>query len=155
MRDRDVATLEYAAYLHDIGQVALDRPVPGGATVLAAPGDQQRIAEDGAEIVAQTAELRRVADIVRRQWVPYHRMVERRADLPVEARIVKVCNAFDDYRRVAPAAQPLDERSADALQRLYLGLGYEFDPRVVAALERVVERAAPAGHLRGTGPRSA
>jgi hypothetical protein len=29
----------------------------------------------------------------------------------------------------------------DALERLRLGMAYEYDPRVVAALSRVIERA--------------
>ena len=38
MSEREVLDLEYAALLHDIGQVSLTEPIPGGATVLAAAG---------------------------------------------------------------------------------------------------------------------
>ena len=37
--------LEYAALMHDIGQLSLHDPIPGGATVLVSRQDQQRIAE--------------------------------------------------------------------------------------------------------------
>ena len=55
MSERELLDLEYAALLHDIGQVALREPIPGGATVMAAPADQRRIAHDGAEIVRRPA----------------------------------------------------------------------------------------------------
>ena len=57
MSEREVLDLEYAALLHDIGQVSLAEPIPRGATVMAAPADQRRIAHDGAEIVRQTGVL--------------------------------------------------------------------------------------------------
>lgn len=41
---REIARLERAALLHDLGQVRLTAPVPGGATILAAPADQEHIA---------------------------------------------------------------------------------------------------------------
>jgi hypothetical protein len=64
MSERDALDLEYAALLHDIGQVALREPIPGGATMLAAPADQDRIARDGAQIVRQTGVLDHVAVIL-------------------------------------------------------------------------------------------
>ncbi|MDN5789723.1 MAG: HD domain-containing protein, partial [Micrococcales bacterium] len=51
---RELLDLEYAALLHDIGQVALIEPIPGGATVLAAPADQRRIERDSVEIIRET-----------------------------------------------------------------------------------------------------
>ena len=49
MSEPDLLQLEYAALMHDIGQLSLADPIPGGATVLASPQDQQRIAGLGAE----------------------------------------------------------------------------------------------------------
>jgi len=118
MSERDVLDLEYAALLHDIGQVSLTEPIPGGATVLAAPADQRRIAHVGAEIVRQTG-VRELGE-----------------DLPLSSRIIKVCNAYDDLTgEGADAAQ----RHA-AIERIHLGLGYEYDPRVVDALIHALSR---------------
>lgn len=130
MPERDVVDLEYAAMLHDLGQLALLRPLPQGATVLAAAADQQRIARSGAQIVEQTGTLQSVADIVRHQAVPYHHVLGRRAHQPLASRIVKVANAYEDYR--AGAVRDADRL---AIERLYLGLGHEFDPKVVRACE--------------------
>ena len=49
MSEPDLLELEYAALMHDIGQLSLADPIPGGATVLASPEDQQRIAGLGRE----------------------------------------------------------------------------------------------------------
>jgi hypothetical protein len=136
MSERDVLDLEYAALLHDIGQVSLAEPIPGGATVLAAPLDQRRIAHDSAEIVRQTGVLEKVAVILEAQTTSYRQVRELGEDLPMASRIIKVCNAFDDMAGSLPSPQL---RSA-AMERIHLGLGYEYDPRVVDALARVLER---------------
>ena len=136
MSERDVLDLEYAALLHDIGQVSLTEPIPGGATVLAAPADQRRIAHDGAEIVRQTGVLDRVAVILEAQTTSYRQVRELGEDLPLASRIIKVCNAYDDMA----GSRPNSARRSAALERIHLGLGYEYDPRVVDALSRVVER---------------
>jgi hypothetical protein len=167
MAQRELTELGYAAQLHDLGQVALRAPIPGGATVMAAPGDQQRIAHDGAEIVRRTGVLDSVAVILEAQSVPYRQVQELGEDLPLASRIIKVANAYDDFAsaRVAlpwavsshrggeasgpgaadddegPLGQPADER---AMERIHLGLGYEYDPQVVDALARALERRAAA-----------
>jgi hypothetical protein len=136
MPPREITELEYAALLHDLGQVALRDPIPGGATLLAAPADQQRIAHDGAEIVRRTGVLDNVADILEAQTTPYRQVREFGEDLPMPSRIIKVANAFDDLSEGRLGG--LEE--ARAMERIHLGLGYEYDPRVVDALTRVVER---------------
>ena len=133
MGQRDLTDLEYAALLHDLGQVALRAPIPQGATVMAAPADQQRIAHDGAEIVRTTGVLDTVAAILEAQTTPYRQVREFGQDLPMSSRIIKVANAYDDL--CAPDGN--DDR---AMERIHLGLGYEYDPRVVDSLTRVLER---------------
>lgn len=141
MSEREVNDLEFAALLHDIGQVTLRYPIPGGATVQAAPVDQQRIADDGAAIVRETGVLGSVADIVATQAAPYRRVVESHERLPVSGRILKVTNAYADfYRAHADAGGAAEHCRAAAMERIYLGLGYQFDPAVVAALEHVLDQ---------------
>ncbi|HYO86344.1 MAG TPA: HD domain-containing phosphohydrolase [Dermatophilaceae bacterium] len=141
MPERDVQELEYAALLHDIGQVTLRHPIPHGATVQAATSDQQRIADDGAEIVRATGVLTLVAEILAKQAVPYHRVVQQAERLPMASRIIKVVNAFTDLSSVHPAHTGDRSGTVVAMERIYLGLGYEYDPDVVAALENVLARA--------------
>lgn len=136
MTPREMTELEYAALLHDLGQVALRDPIPGGATLMAAPADQQRIAHDGAEIVRRTGVLDNVAHILEAQTSPYRQVREFGEDLPMASRIIKVANAFDDVCGTEIGG-PAEER---AMERIHLGLGYEYDPRVVDSLTRVLER---------------
>lgn len=126
--DRALATLEEAALLHDIGQVSLDRPIPDGATTEAAPVDQQAIAASGAAIVRRTGRMSLVAGVLDQQATPYHVRFTESADIPLSSRILKVCNAYVDHLAGDPT------RHALALERLYLGLGYEYDPDVIDAL---------------------
>jgi putative nucleotidyltransferase with HDIG domain len=139
--ERDLRDLEYAALLHDIGQLSLTEAIPGGATVMATRTEQRRIADLGAEVVRQAEVLDAVATIVEQQAEPYRRAQESElgdepGGVPMASRIIKVANAYDDL--VGDVAGPV--RRQQALERLQLGVAYDYDPRVVAALRRVVER---------------
>lgn len=140
--ERSISDLEYAALLHDIGQIALREPIPGGATLRAAPADQRHIASDGALIVRSTAVLDRVAELIEGQNSLYRDVREGKAEVPIECRILKVVNAFDDLT----GSQPSRVSTEEALERINLGLGYEYDPDVVDALAVVV------GAERSPGP---
>ena len=145
--------LEYAALMHDIGQLSLADPIPGGATVLVSRQDQQRIAELGADVIQQAQVLGSVAEIVRRQNEPYrgvevahegYRGRPGRLDRfggepsrpPMSSRIIKAANAFDDL--VGSSLDP--GRAAAAVQQLRLDTASEYDPEAVEALSRVVNR---------------
>lgn len=139
--------LEYAALLHDLGQLSLRAPIPGGATVLAAPGDQRDIAAEGARIIRRAGGLDEVAVLVEAQTVPYRQVRELGETVPLAGRIIKVANAFDDL--TAGSTQPDDVDAA--MERIHLGLGYEYDPDVVAALDRVAPdyTSSRSGSVRG------
>lgn len=134
MSQRELTDLEYAAMLHDLGQVALREPIPQGATVVVSPADQQRIAQDGADIVRTTGVLDNVAAILEAQTTPYRQVREFGQDIPLSSRIIKVVNAFDDLSDTS------DERAEHAMERIHLGLGYEYDPQVVESLTKVLQR---------------
>jgi hypothetical protein len=138
MSEREVLDLEYAALLHDIGQVSLGEPIPRGATIMAAPADQRRIAHDGAQIVRETGVLENVALILEAQTTPYRQVREFGEELPVSSRIIKVANAYEDLAGGHPEAS----RRLAAMERINLGLGYEYDPRVVDSLARVLRRTS-------------
>ena len=127
--------LEYAALMHDIGQLSLRDPIPGGATVLVVREEQRRIAEYGAEVIQQARVLDSVADIVRRQSDPC-RPADRGQEPPLSSRIIRAANAFDDL--VGSSVEP--SRAAAAVQRLRLDTAAEYDPRVVEALSKLLGR---------------
>ncbi|MBS2963884.1 hypothetical protein KGA66_12570 [Actinocrinis puniceicyclus] len=136
--DTQLLDLEYAALLHDIGQLSLTDPIPGGATVLIARERAASVASLGADVVRQTGVLDRVADILECQWRPFS---PQRADEPVllAAAIIRAANAYDDL--VGGALDP--DRRLAALRRIRLGMATEYDPRVVESLTRIVESTQP------------
>lgn len=130
MSEPQLLELEYAALMHDIGQLSLRDPIPGGATVLADPAQARRIAELGAEVIRKTGVLHGVAEIVRRQC-------DTLAEAPPAAsRIIKAANAYDDL----VGGSTDRDRAAAALERLRLDGGTAYDPGVVEAMARVVDR---------------
>ena len=152
LSEAELLDLEYAALMHDIGQLSLVEPIPGGATALTAPDDQRRLAEKGAEVIRQTGVLDRVAEIVARQAEPYRRPGEATDQtLPLESRIIRAANAFDDMVGGSLDSGP----RFSALERLRLAMAYDYDPRVVETLSRIVERVHPARRLTRAARRAA
>jgi hypothetical protein len=137
MPEAALLELEYAALMHDIGQLSLRDPIPGGATVLVSREEQRRIAEYGAEVIQQAKVLDSVADIVRRQSDPA-RPADRAACPPLSSRIIRAANAFDDL--VGSSAET--SRAGAAVRRLRLDTAAEYDPAVVEALSRLIGRAS-------------
>jgi hypothetical protein len=129
----DLLDLEYAALMHDIGQLSLTDPIPGGATVLVSTEDQRRIAELGADVISKAGVLDRVAELVRCQSWPSR---GHDPEPPVGSRIIRAANAFDDL--VGGSADR--DRTAAALERLRLDTAAEYDPGVVEALSEVASR---------------
>ncbi|MFF8956774.1 HD-GYP domain-containing protein [Streptomyces sp. NPDC014894] len=127
-----LTVLEYAALMHDIGQLSLVDPVPDGATALLPAAQQRRIALLGGAVVRQTGVPAEVAVVVERQADPYR-------DQPLPARIVRTVNAYEDLSGT-------DAEGAGALavlERLRLGAGRDYQPEVVESLAKVVARAFP------------
>jgi len=151
MHEPDLLELEYAALMHDIGQLSLTDPIPGGATVLVSPEDQRRIAELGAGVIRQAGVLDRVAEIVRCQDRPWRGTGSGGTGSggtgsggtgpgpPAGSRIIRAANAFDDL--VGPSTDR--DRSTAALERLRLDTAAQYDPKVVEALSKVTGRRYP------------
>ena len=131
----ELLALEYAALMHDIGQLSLRDPIPGGATLLVGPDDRERIAELGAEVIRQAGVLDDVAELVRYQSRP-----ARGHDPapPLGSMIIKAANAFDDM--VGGSTER--NRAAAALERMRLD-PVEYDAGVVAVLVEVAARRVP------------
>ncbi|MBJ6614826.1 HD domain-containing protein [Streptomyces griseoincarnatus] len=128
LTEPELTVLEYAALMHDIGQLSLVDPVPEGATAGLPPAEQRRIALLGGAVVRQTGVDPRVAGIVERQADPH-------AEQPLAARIVRVVNAYDEKCREGGPGGPLT-----ALEELRLKAAGEYAPEVVEALARVLSR---------------
>ncbi|MFJ8477634.1 HD-GYP domain-containing protein [Kitasatospora sp. NPDC094011] len=134
---RELALLEYAALMHDVGQLSLVEPVPDGATALLPCDEQQRIARLGSEVISRTGVPRQVAEQVARLADPCPGPVGGEGPVPLAARIIRVANAHDDLLTAA-RGRGLGEAVGrlEALEVLRLGRGRVYDARVVDALAR-------------------
>ncbi|AKZ58052.1 putative lipoprotein [Streptomyces ambofaciens ATCC 23877] len=124
----DLTVLEYAALMHDIGQLSLVDPVPAGATACLPRAEQRRIALLGGAVVRQTGVDAAVAVVVERQADPCR-------EQPVAARIVRAVNAYEEKARDAGPGGGLK-----ALEELRLAVADDYAPDVVEALARVLSR---------------
>jgi len=144
--ESEVETIHYAALVHDIGKIA-QRP-----DVIRKPGrlddEERRLMmrhpEAGARIVGQIRSLRDAALMVRtHHWRPdgtgYPPGLTE-ADVPLGARIIHACDAFDamtsdrPYRRGLPVTRALSELARHA--------GTQFDEEIVAALMELHDSGA-------------
>lgn len=122
--------VEDAALLADIGRVVL-----GGRT-LASGGNftTSDLAHWSAVIISEAPTLQPVAALVAESPRPYRRPGEARdPSLPLAAQVVKVATAYD--YAVGGGMEP-----GDALEVLHGGVAYDYDPDVLAALRRVLQR---------------
>ncbi len=135
LAEPQLLALEYAALMHDIGQLSLRDPIPGGATIQVSRTEQEQIASYGAAVIRKAGVLDDVAELVRCQSWP-----ARGHDPapPLGSMIIKAANAFDDM-----IGGSMDrDRSGAALERMRLD-PVEFDAEVVAVLAEVAGRRVP------------
>lgn len=126
LTEAELTVLEYAALMHDIGQLSLVDPVPAGATAGLPVEEQRRIALLGGAVVRQTGVNPQVAMVV-------ERLADPCPEQPVAARIVRAVNAYEEKARDAGPGGPLK-----ALEELRLGTAGEYAPEVVESLARVL-----------------
>ncbi len=134
LAEPQLLALEYAALMHDIGQLSLRDPIPGGATLLVSPADADRIAALGAEVIGEAGVLDDVAELVRCQARP----ASHQPQPPLGSMIIKAANAFDDM----VGSSTDRNRSAAALERMRLDPA-DYDAGVVAVLAEVAARRVP------------
>ncbi|MFE5891538.1 HD-GYP domain-containing protein [Streptomyces sp. NPDC056468] len=128
LSEAELTVLEYAALMHDIGQLSLVDPVPAGATAGLPAEEQRRIALLGGAVVRQTGVSPQVAMVV-------ERLADPCPEQPVAARIVRAVNAYEEKARDAGPGGPLK-----ALEELRLGTAGDYAPEVVGSLARVLSR---------------
>ena len=137
--------LELGALFHDIGKIGIRADIllkPGPLTELERK-TMEKHPELGEQILAPIDRLKDVRPVVRHcheRWdgdgYPDHIEGE---EIPQEARIVFICDAFHAMTtdRVYRKKLPLEE----ALRRLQEGAGSQFDPEVVEVFLRLIGRS--------------
>ena len=134
----EVETIRYAALVHDIGKIAQRPDVIRKPTVLS--DEERRLMmrhpEAGAKIIGQIRALRDAARMVRtHHWRPDGKGYPpglTETDVPLGARIIHVCDAFDAMTSDRPYRKGLPARRA--LAELRVHAGSQFDREIVEAL---------------------
>ena len=136
-RARDV---HLAGKLHDIGKIAVPDSILLKCTPLT-EGEWEVIRRHpsiGANVVSQIASLARLAPIIRGHHERYdgagYPQGLRGEEIPLEARIVAVADAFDAMISDRTYRKRMSVESAR--ERLRECAGTQFDPEVVAVLDR-------------------
>ena len=145
--------LEFGALLHDVGKIA----VPNEIINKPGPLDDREWEIIKTHTIEGQRMLERIGGMMRDVGYIVRSSHERwdgggypdalsGQEIPLEARIVSACDAFNamtttrSYRREMPFADALKELTANA--------GSQFDPEVVDALVRVVRPPAAQGPVR-------
>jgi len=139
---RALKRLELGALFHDIGKIGIPEAIlskPGPLTSAEREVVQSH-PELGEKIIAPIDRLEEVRPIVRHCHERYDgagypdRL--KGEDIPVESRIILVCDAYHAMTTDRPYRKKLP--AAEALRRLAEGAGTQFDPRVVEVCRRVL-----------------
>jgi HD-GYP domain-containing protein (c-di-GMP phosphodiesterase class II) len=142
---RQLKRLELGALFHDIGKIGIPQHIlqkPGPLT------DEEREVmethpELGERIIAPIDRLEEVRSIVRHCHERYDGdgYPDRKAgeEIPIESRIIFVCDAFHAMTTDRPYRRRLPDE--EALRRLDEAAGTQFDPHVVEVCKRVLEHA--------------
>jgi putative nucleotidyltransferase with HDIG domain len=134
--------LSYGAYLHDIGKVRVPDEILGKAGPLTDEewAEMRRHPCHGGEMLREKGFLKDASKIV----VAHHENFDgtgypeglRGEEIPIEARIVAVVDAYDAITSERPYQPALAKKKA--IEELRFGAGSQFDPRVVRAFLSVV-----------------
>lgn len=140
----DLAILEFAAAIHDIGKIGtpesllskMDRLTEEDWTSIR---DHPRV---GATFLARIDEQREVATIIRH----HHERMDgygypdnlRGQAIPLSSRILAVADAFEAMTADRPYRRAMSP--ANALRELQANAGEQFDPEVVKAAAAVIQR---------------
>ncbi len=126
--------VRYTALLHDLGQLGLTEALEDGVTLHSSTEAQEEIARGATWILRESDRLADVLPFIDQVRTPFRQSREFGESIPLASRIVRVANAWDDITEGSRAPRSRQV----ALERLHLGLGYDYDPEVVAALESTI-----------------
>jgi len=141
LEGEDLRMLRYAAALHDIGKIGVPREILNKPAPLD-PDEQRKVQEHtviGERIIDPIEFLAPIRQVVRHaheRWdgSGYPDGLSG-GDIPLGARIVFACDAYDAMTTDRPYRSAM--RDEDARRELRSGAGAQFDPEVVEALLRI------------------
>jgi hypothetical protein len=138
----EIAAVNLGALFHDIGKIGIPEAIlskPGPLTA-----EERAVVEKhpelGERIIAPIDRLEEVRPIVRHCHERYdgtgYPDRRQREEIPIESRIILVCDAYHAMTTDRPYRRRLTRE--EALRRLDEGAGTQFDPAVVEVCKRVL-----------------
>ena len=150
--DERVQIVGLAALVHDVGKIGIrdDVLLKAGSLDVSERGEVEEHPVLG-EMILGPAQLDEIPSFVR--W--HHERWDGRGypdglageEIPLEARILAVCDAFETITTGRPYREPLS--FAEALDEIEASAGSQFDPHVAAAFVRMVTRLRARPHPFG------
>ena len=155
----DRQELEFAAMLHDVGKISIPKEIlhkPAALTEREFEVIKHHTIEGQFMLDRVGGLLGRVGEIVRschERWDGggYPDGLSRE-QIPLPARVVFACDAYNAMTTDRPYRGAMSRE--DALAELAANTGTQFDPRVIAALTRVVHQGAPLRSTTSDGVRA-
>lgn len=143
LSERRIQAIEYAGFLHDMGKIGINHDILTKPSSLTDEEWQtmREHPEIGARIVSDLDFLKGAREVV----LYHHERYDGKGypeglageEIPLEARIAKVADAFDAMMSNRPYRSSLGLDKS--IRELEEGKGTEFDPRVVDAFLRVID----------------
>jgi hypothetical protein len=134
--DRCLQRLHFSALLHDIGMLKIERALHTNVKA------REKHPQIGARMLERIRLWEDAAPIVlhHHEWFDGNGYPEQLKDnaIPLEARIIGVCEAFDAM--VSSASYKLAMDVSEAVQELADCAGTQFDPEIVEIFKNLVER---------------
>ncbi|MCL4309425.1 MAG: HD domain-containing protein [Actinomycetota bacterium] len=149
LEDEELDSLHRGAILHDVGKIGVDDSIlqKRGSLTDEEWERMRRHPDIGAQILKPVPQLKNAALIVRHHHERFdgHGYPSGLAgeEIPVGARILAVADAFSAMVDQRVYKEPVSRRAA--LEELITCAGSQFDPRVVEAFIRLLERGEIAG----------
>jgi hypothetical protein len=137
MRPAQLERLRYAALMHDIGKLIVPNHILNKPERLTAK-EYERLRRHevvSVELLRRIDFLRPVAPSIEAEMIAHNRSA---SDVPIEARIIAVADAFDAMTSTRAYRRALSQEIA--FQELRDKSGSQFDPACVGALIDVLER---------------
>ncbi len=140
--NEQIDTTLHAALLHDLGKLGVDNDILGKTGKLT-PREYGLVKDHtvtGSDIISALSFMKKEQEIIRHHHERYdgNGYPDRltREEIPIEARVLAAADAFSVMTAGRVYQEPAD--ADEALQRLRIESGRQFDPLVVEAVERAV-----------------
>ncbi|MBI4278979.1 MAG: HD-GYP domain-containing protein [Armatimonadetes bacterium] len=138
LSEDEIETVAIAAKLHDLGAVTMPKSIEEKPGALS--DDEWAIVRQhpagGAEVIVGMPEMKQVAQCIQYHHERYDGTGYPEAlqgeEIPLGARIIAVAEAFDAMVSIRPYRAALGRE--EALARISMNMGTQFDPRMVLAL---------------------